>query len=73
MSLTNWHEDAAVNGWNMPLVPRWWRWWGVRHVRWAWADMIESDMETGFPNITRPYDRWVMFGVWHGMDKGADE
>lgn len=61
MSLTNWHEDAAVNGWNMPLVPRWWRWWGVRHVRWwMWRD------------VTR-WGLWARFGMWHGMDKGADE
>ena len=78
-----WIEDGAAHGWTMPRVPGWWRWWGVRHVRWWWLGFqlyrigwpldgsTESFLEGG--NNQPGYDRWVLFGIWHGLELKQDK
>ena len=62
--ITLWHEDGAAHGWVMPRVPSWWRWWGVRHVRWWWLGQV--------PWPSR-YLMWRRFGIWHGLELKQDE
>jgi hypothetical protein len=69
--ITLWREDGAAHGWTMPRVPGWWRWWGVRHVRWAWISLGHDE---SYPN-GRPVSRrarWMMFGIWHGLEGGGE-
>ena len=71
--ITPWKTDGAAHGWTMPRVPGWWRWWGVRHVRWWWLDHDHRILASAFMSHRSGYDRWVLFGIWHGLELKQDE
>ena len=74
--VTLWHEDGAAHGWTMPRVPGWWRWWGVRHVIAVWSARRVSRHNAfyrGLGMTPTGYDRWVLFGIWHGLELKQDE
>jgi hypothetical protein len=71
-----WTEDGAAHGWTMPRVPGWWSWWGVRHVRAIWCrfGLVRHDrFYRSLGLIPTGYDRWVLFGIRHGLELKQDE
>ena len=75
-SLHEWQRHAALSGWTMPRVPGWWRWWGVRHVRAIWGGFGLARHDAFYRRmglIPTGYDRWVLFGIWHGLELKQDE
>ena len=74
--LTLWGYEGRGRGWTMPRVPGWWRWWGVRHVRCVWHSWQVDRHEELYGKlglVPVGYDRWVLFGIWHGLELKQDE
>ena len=71
MSDADWASDGIRNGWTMPSAS----WWkvlpGIRHCRalWHFTELERHDRfyrQLGM--IPTGYDRWVLYGIWHGLE-----
>lgn len=74
--MKRWHEDAANFGWKMPEAPLWKRLPVIRHVRTWWNAYQISRWYSSGPGmfgIRSGYDSWVLFGIWHGFERPAQE
>lgn len=71
-SMKYWREDAEANKWVMPAAPFWKRLPIVRHLR-AISHSIgvsrHNALVRSIGMIPSGYDRWVLFGIWHGMER----
>lgn len=71
--LERWIEDGERHGWVMPSAPWWKRLPIIRQVRAAWA-RHKVDQHNAFwmamGSIPTGYDSWVIFGIWHGKERG---
>jgi len=70
-SLIRWQEDAAHYGWVMPRAEWWKRLPVIRHFRVVYLSLAVDRHERFYSAMGMAplgYDRWVLFGIWHGMD-----
>lgn len=70
--MKDWRADAFLYGWIMPFAPWWKRLPVVRHCRFLWHSILldrHNDMVREMGLIPTGYDEWVLFGIWHGMER----
>lgn len=72
--LEAWTADGFSNGWEMPTAPLWKRLPMIRHVRCIVLSFRVSAHEAFWSNfaLISGYDRWVLWGIWHGLERPAD-
>ena len=67
-----WENDGRDYGWQMPSAPLWKRLPVIRHVR-AIYNVIMIDRHErlwrSLGAIPSGYDRWVVWGIWHGQER----
>jgi len=69
-----WIEDAREWHWVMPAAPLWKRLPGIRHVRATWGGIQVQRWYAAGPGqigLRTGYDEWVLFGIWHGLERPA--
>lgn len=67
-----WLHNAARYGWVMPSAPWWKRLPLVRHIRYwrlFFAVLEHERFCISLGKIPQGYDRWVLYGIWHGMER----
>lgn len=69
-----WLEDGKAYGWVMPSAPWWRRLPIIRHIR-AIRGRIAVARHNAFwiymGKIPSGYDNWVLYGIWHGLERKA--
>ena len=69
--MARWKRDAEDFGWIMPAAPCWKRVPVIRHIRAIWGGWQVARHEAFYRalgGIPTGYDRWVLFGIWHGKE-----
>lgn len=65
-----WLDIGLRKGWRLPTASgRGWRWWGIRHVRWAWlmAGTVHLDHQLELITIgPGGRDGWVAYAIRKG-------
>ena len=68
----DWFIMAAENHWRMPTAPLWKRLPVIRHIRAIWHSAYVAQQEAfwlSLGSIPTGYDRWVLAGIWGGMER----
>ena len=71
---SEWLKDMNANRWLMPYAPWWKRLPIIRHVR---AIVLKLKVERhytsglGIFGLRSGYDDWVLYGIWHGLERTA--
>lgn len=73
MSHDAWEEDGILNRWEMPKQTWFFKLPIIRHVRSVWllvaVQLWYSIGPGSYYGIRTGYDRWVLYGIWHGLEK----
>lgn len=67
-----WHHNEAKYSWVMPSATWWKRLPLIRHVRYWRRFFAVQEYEQFWLSlgiIPTGYDRWVLFGIWHGLER----
>lgn len=68
----NWMQDKAAYRWEMPRTAFWKRRPVIRHVRFilhSYSVSKHNAFWSSLGAIPTGYDRWVLYGIWHGMER----
>ena len=73
---SEWLKDMTANRWLMPYAPWWKRLPIIRHIRavalkWKVENHYTSGM--GVFGLRTGYDDWVLYGIWHGLERNEFE
>jgi len=69
MKHRDWVVDGKMNGWKMPKTPFVLRLPMIRQVRAIYRMIIVDLWHSIGTGIRSGYDSWVLYGIWHGLDK----
>ena len=72
----NWLLDMDQNKWVMPFAPWWKRLPVIRHLRAiALRFKVEHHYTSGMGvfGLRTGYDEWVLYGIWHGLERTEHE
>lgn len=70
--LTTWAHYGREFEWSMPFAPWWKRLPIIRHLRAIKARIAIEFWYSRGPGVIglrSGYDDWVVFGIWHGLER----